>query len=221
MDWECLVNKKANFAKLKDYGFVQQGQTYEYKTMLDELNFCMTVQISAVGEVETKVIDCDSAEEYVLHRTLDADGAFVGRVRAAHIAVLQDIAEKCFDENVFKSLITRQIIDYMREAYGDELEFLWPKFPDNAICRRQDTGKWYALIMTVSKDKLGIESQEKAEVIGLRLQPQLLAKLLDGKRYFPGYHMNKKHWYTMLLDGSVAAEEICRRIDESYKLAVK
>ena len=37
----------------------------------------------------------------------------------------------------------------------------------------------------------------------------------------PGYHMNKKHWYTILLDDSVPLEEICRRIDRSYLLAVK
>ena len=33
--------------------------------------------------------------------------------------------------------------------------------------------------------------------------------------------MNKKHWYTILLDDSVPLEEICRRIDRSYLLAVK
>ena len=37
----------------------------------------------------------------------------------------------------------------------------------------------------------------------------------------PGWHMNKKHWYTMILDGSVERRELFRRIDESYRLAVK
>ena len=37
----------------------------------------------------------------------------------------------------------------------------------------------------------------------------------------PAYHMNKKHWYTMILDGSVERRELFRRIDESYRLAVK
>ena len=43
--------------------------------------------------------------------------------------------------------------------------------------------------------------------------------MIDKKRYFPGWHMNKKHWYTIILDGSVSTEEICSRIDESYRLA--
>ena len=37
----------------------------------------------------------------------------------------------------------------------------------------------------------------------------------------PGYHMNKKHWNTLLLDGSIPASEIERMIDRSYGLVVK
>ena len=37
----------------------------------------------------------------------------------------------------------------------------------------------------------------------------------------PGYHMNKRHWNTITLDGSIAAVEIFSMIDESYALVVK
>lgn len=37
----------------------------------------------------------------------------------------------------------------------------------------------------------------------------------------PGYHMNKKHWNTVILDGSIPAGEIERMIDASYALVVK
>ena len=36
----------------------------------------------------------------------------------------------------------------------------------------------------------------------------------------PGYHMNKKHWITVTLDGSVPANEIRRLIDNSFRLVV-
>lgn len=36
----------------------------------------------------------------------------------------------------------------------------------------------------------------------------------------PGYHMNKEHWNTILLDGSVQEEELLAWIDESYELVV-
>jgi predicted DNA-binding protein (MmcQ/YjbR family) len=37
----------------------------------------------------------------------------------------------------------------------------------------------------------------------------------------PGYHMNKKHWNTLVLDGSIPEGEIKRMIDRSYGLVVK
>ncbi len=36
----------------------------------------------------------------------------------------------------------------------------------------------------------------------------------------PGWHMNKKHWNTVLLDGSIPDEMIFRWIDDSYELVV-
>lgn len=36
----------------------------------------------------------------------------------------------------------------------------------------------------------------------------------------PGYHMNKQHWNTVLLDGTVPENELKRQIDQSYQLVV-
>lgn len=37
----------------------------------------------------------------------------------------------------------------------------------------------------------------------------------------PAYHMNKEHWITVLLDGTVEKEEICNLIDISFELTIK
>ena len=37
----------------------------------------------------------------------------------------------------------------------------------------------------------------------------------------PGYHMNKRHWNTVVLDGSIPGEDLRSMIDESYELVVK
>jgi predicted DNA-binding protein (MmcQ/YjbR family) len=37
----------------------------------------------------------------------------------------------------------------------------------------------------------------------------------------PGYHLNKKHWNTVVLDGTVPDSEILWMIDHSYELVVK
>lgn len=37
----------------------------------------------------------------------------------------------------------------------------------------------------------------------------------------PGYHMNKQHWNTILLDGTIPAGLLCQMIDTSYEMILK
>ena len=55
-------------------------------------------------------------------------------------------------------------------------------------------------MLKISKRKLGIESDDIVEIIDLRLPPERMESLIDRKVYFPGWHMNKKSWYTIVLD---------------------
>ncbi|SHF98274.1 Predicted DNA-binding protein, MmcQ/YjbR family [Microbulbifer donghaiensis] len=50
-------------------------------------------------------------------------------------------------------------------------------------------------------------------------EAQALRDIFTG--VIPGYHMNKKHWNTVLLDGSVPDYEIERMMDRSYGLVVR
>ena len=73
--------------------------------------------------------------------------------------------------------------------------------------------------MFVKACKLGLSGDKIMQALDLRCDPDELDKIADGKRYFRGYHMNKKRWLTVCLDGSVELEEIIARIDTSYELA--
>lgn len=214
-------NKTPDFSKLSAYGFVYQEGSYIYTTGIVENQFKMIVSIEPGKDVKTKVLDNDLGDEYILHLTPDAVGSFVGKVRSEYNNVLQDIADKCFISDVFKSEQSRRIIAYLSEKYRNKPEFLWEKFPENAIFRRTDTNKWFAALLTLPKRKLGINSDEIIEILDLRIDPEQIAYTVDNKKYFPGYHMNKKHWITICLDGTVAMDEIFQRIDDSYLLAVK
>ena len=212
-------NKTFNLQKLINYGFGESGGKYVYRTEVFDRQFRMTVTIDDSGEVQTELFDLEAEEIYTLHLVEEASGEYVGRVRAEYGKVLGEIAEKCFDSGIFGGQCTQKVIEYALNKYGDELEFLWEKYPDAAIIRRKVNRKWYALFMTVSKSKLGLEDDEPVEIIDVRFDADELPKKVDGERYFPGYHMNKKHWITMLLDGSVPLEEIINCLDNSYKLA--
>ena len=213
--------RKVNLTRLPAYGFSENEGRYFYHTVLPGSGFSMEVEITGKGLVNATVIDAETNEPYTLHLTDSASGSFITGVKMDYEQVLTDIAEHCFEPDVFKGTQTKAIIAYVRETYGDELEFLWAKTPDNAIWRRKDTQKWYAAVLTISRSKLGLPSDEMAEIIDLRIEPEQMEATVDNKKYFPGWHMNKRSWYTIILDGSVPEEEIYNRIDRSYRLATK
>jgi predicted DNA-binding protein (MmcQ/YjbR family) len=58
--------------------------------------------------------------------------------------------------------------------------------------------------------------------INLKCDPSLAIELRE--RYssvIPGYHMNKKHWNTVYIDGSIPDKEVFSWIDHSYDLVLK
>ncbi|MBK1790068.1 MmcQ/YjbR family DNA-binding protein [Persicirhabdus sediminis] len=57
--------------------------------------------------------------------------------------------------------------------------------------------------------------------VNLKCEPGRAVELRDQyEAILPGYHMNKKHWNTVLLDGSVPADLLRELIDHSYQLVV-
>lgn len=212
-------NRTVNYEKLIKYGFEKAGEYFVYATEIFDNQFRLTVKIDKSGVVGTELFDLAAEEVYTLHLVAEACGEFVGRVRLEYDNVLQSIAENCFDSSIFGGQCTKNVIEYARQRYGDELEFLWERYPDAAVLRRKDNKKWYALFMTIPKTKLGLDDGDSADIIDVRFNADELPKKVDGVRYFAGYHMNKKHWLTMILNGSVPVEEMLAYLDESYILA--
>ena len=58
--------------------------------------------------------------------------------------------------------------------------------------------------------------------INLKCNPEEAMVMRDiFESVIPGYHMNKEHWNTVILDGTVPREEIESMIDTSYALVVQ
>ena len=214
-------NKVPQFEKLCSFGFMIEKGLYVYTCPILKNQFQLVVFVNPTGAVRVQVIDLDTTDEYTLHFMESIVGGFVGQVRAECVRVLQTIADNCFETKVFKSAHANKVIQYIRDKYQHDLEYLWPKFPENAIVRRSDNQKWYAAFLVVEKRKIGLKGTDKIEILDLRIKPEEVEQIVDGKRYFLGYHMNKKHWITLCLDGSVELAAIFKRIDESYRLAQK
>lgn len=207
--------------KLLCYGFERHGGKFVYRKHICADEMILTVTVTEAGEVKAEVADAETLDLYTLHLVDEAEGSFVGSVREAYEQTLADIAKNCCDGSAFSGANARSVIAYVRERYGDEPEFLWESSPDSAIWRRKDNRKWYGVLMKIKRSKLGLDSDEVAEVVDLRILPAELDRIADGKKYFRGYHMNKRSWLSLILDGTVSEEELFRRVDESYRLAKK
>lgn len=93
----------------------------------------------------------------------------------------------------------------------------FPFGPDVAVYKVRD--KIFAL-MNAENEKTGLGNKEIR--INLKCDPleaEQLRMVFDAVT--PGYHMNKKHWNTVIINGSIPDGEVRRMIDNSYKLVVK
>ncbi|GAA5315828.1 MAG: MmcQ/YjbR family DNA-binding protein [Candidatus Pelagadaptatus aseana] len=92
----------------------------------------------------------------------------------------------------------------------------FPFYPDVPVFKIR--GKMFGLLSYGSKGKANAEIAR----MNLKCDPEQALTL----RFFfdavkPGYHMNKKHWNTVMLDGSVPEYDLRQMIDHSYALVVK
>ncbi|MBR5917833.1 MAG: MmcQ/YjbR family DNA-binding protein [Lachnospiraceae bacterium] len=116
-------------------------------------------------------------------------------------------------------MVTREdIFKYVKDNYNTEPDYPWSDTPNCGVLRHKVNRKWYGLIMDVSFGTVGLEGDGIIDVINLKLDPEMILQLSSQKGFRPAYHMNKIHWITIILDGSVMDDEIYNLIDLSYDL---
>lgn len=212
-------DRKINYDRLVEYGFILKEDNYYYEKIINDGVFKIVIEINKQQKI-AKVIDLLNDQEYNLVDVKGVTGNFVGKIKEIYEALINDIIDKCSDVDVFKSRQTIAIINYVKAKYDNDLEFLWKKSPKNAIWRNQNNRKWYGAVLVISKNKLKIESNEMVEILDLRYQKNDIKNIIDNYKIFPGYHMNKDNWITIILDGRVELEEIYQLIDNSYQLSL-
>ncbi len=206
-------------SELISYGFIPYDGCYVYEAPLQENGFVIKVTVTDEKIICWQVLDTVADEEYVLVHMPDATGAFVGRLRDQAESILSDIQAKCFGKHKFTQNQSSLVVEYIAKKYGHAPEFPWKD--ENAVFRDEKSRHWYAALLTVKGDRVGLDTEDKTEVINLKAPPEEVARIIDKNEAVPAYHMNKKHWYTVRLDGSLPIERVFQMIDESYKCVTK
>lgn len=109
------------------------------------------------------------------------------------------------------------VFEYIQKKYNTLPEYPWAKYEGNAVFRHSDNRKWFALVMNVGRDKLGLSGDGYVDAVNLKIDDGMFREILvreDG--ILPAYHMNKEHWITVLLDGTVEEEKVYDLIDVSF-----
>ena len=107
---------------------------------------------------------------------------------------------------------------YILNYYATQPDYPWADTPRAAVFRHAGNRKWFALVMEVPRDKLGLAGTEQLDIVNFKCDPILISSLHGEPGIFPAYHMNKSSWITAALDGSVQTETIELLLDVSYEL---
>ncbi len=110
------------------------------------------------------------------------------------------------------------VIALIQNEYSADPEYLWQDTPRSAVFRHSDNQKWFGALLEVSGRKIGLNTDAVVDILDVKCDPMLIGSLLEKPGYFPAYHMNKKHWLTVLLDGALPEEELRFLLDMSYEL---
>ncbi len=89
----------------------------------------------------------------------------------------------------------------------------------NAVFRRKDNLKWFAIVMTVDAKKLGIGAFGELDIVNLKCTDEDRERLAEVENVLPAYHMNKKRWLTVVLDEQEDFDtQLIDLVDKSYSL---
>ncbi|SUP41777.1 MmcQ/YjbR family DNA-binding protein [Veillonella criceti] len=205
-----------NTSKALEYGFKKVGTSYR---LTKELGHDTLEAEFEITNKSFKVTIYEEPEhiEYELFNVPSSEGAFIGKLRADVDKLIKEVIAHSFDSfNRRKELLT-----YVYEQYQTIPEEPWDKFASYCTLKTNHTKKWYGLFMNIPYKYLVKDRDGYIDVLNVKVLPETVADLVDYVHIFPAYHMNKKHWITIVLDQTVNIELVKTLLQNSYHLVEK
>ena len=75
-----------------------------------------------------------------------------------------------------------KIFKYVKEKYNIEPDYPFSTAPTYPVLRHADNRKWFALIMDVQREKLGLKGTDYVDIINLKLGDPMLADMIVRQR---------------------------------------
>ena len=221
---DIFLRMSVDFNKIKKYGFKKKGTKFLFSKNFMQDEFRAEISIDSKGKVAGKVIELETEEEYLPIHVESYIGAYVGSIREAYLAILKDVAEKCFREKEFISEQANRISEMIYNKYGEKSDNPFSKADHIAVFRYPDNQKWYGIVMNIKESLLSIGKKEDdspdVEVLNLKIDTSKYDEIHKLKGVYPAYHMNHAQWISITLNESLKDEQIMDLIDVSRKFAI-
>ena len=112
----------------------------------------------------------------------------------------------------------QELAAYLTSTHSVEGEHLFAKYPSFLVFRHNGNRKWFAVIMDIPRKNLKLPGEGEISVVNLKCDTRLIGSFREEPGIFPGWHMNKAHWLSVALDGTVDDEKIKFMVGMSYEL---
>lgn len=189
---------------LLQYGFQKKGDTYVYSRLFEEGIFEAVITISS-NRVEGHCLDAHTEEEYMPLRMETSIGSYTARIKEEYTDILMDIRQKCTVPQYFSSSQANAVVEWIRDTFHEEIHFYKDR-KETGFFSNAHNDRWYGFIARL--DGKQIRSEGRIEVLTVKAEEDRIQALLQKKGFYPAYHMNKKHWISILLDGEVSFEQL-------------
>ena len=208
--------EKYNLSKeqVKSFGFKEEAKKLIYRKEILDSGFLIEV-VFVDRQFLIEVYDLEFDEIYSLFSVDSAAGETVQNIRE-HVENLLSSILGLADES---EKINSEVVDYCNNRYGENHINPFKKHPD-ILAFVNEKNKWYALLLDVEYNKLNENTDiiTKVKILNVKYPTDRILEIIDNKNIFPAYHMNKKHWISIVLDKNIKLETIKELIDISYSL---
>ena len=205
-----------NFSKEKllQYGFREEAEKLIYRKEILDSSFLIEI-VFVNSQLIIEVYDLEFDEIYSLFSVDSAVGETIQNIRE-HVENLLSSILGLADES---GKISSEIIDYCNNKYGENHVNPFKKHPD-ILAFVNEKNKWYALLLDVEYNKLNKNTDitTKVKILNVKYPTDRILEIIDNKNIFSAYHMNKKHWISIVLDKNIKLETIKELIEISYSL---
>ena len=110
---------------------------------------------------------------------------------------------------------------YLTATYNATGEQLFAGSPSTLVFRHAGNKKWFAVLMDIPRRNLGLSGDSPLSAVNLKCDPRLIGSFRQIPGIYPGWHMNKAHWLSVALDGSIPTDTLKFLVDMSYELTKK